>query len=146
MVEGFGGIQGFTRTSASLLNLVLYLVPLAALTMGTLSFTGDKGSTELLFSQPVSRTEVLLGKLLGLIFAVSLSCLMGFSAGGVVAVLANGMEGLLRYVAFVGFSLGLAASCMSTPVLGATPSKRKVKAFGLSGNGAGAPADSEANI
>src|SRR5574338_931275 len=29
------GFQGFARTSASLLNLVLYVIPLVALTMGT---------------------------------------------------------------------------------------------------------------
>ena len=50
MAEGFSGMQNFTRTSASILNLVLYIVPLVSLVMGTLSFTGDKGSTELLFS------------------------------------------------------------------------------------------------
>ncbi|MDH3251252.1 MAG: ABC transporter permease, partial [Ignavibacteria bacterium] len=61
MAEGFSGMQSFTRTSASLLNLVLYIVPLIALTMGTLAFTGDKGSTELLFSQPLSRMDVILG-------------------------------------------------------------------------------------
>lgn len=65
MAEGFSGMQDFTRTSASILNLVLYVVPLVALTMGTLSFTGDKGSTELLYSQPISRAEVLVGKFVG---------------------------------------------------------------------------------
>ncbi len=63
MAEGYSGMEGFTRTSASLLNLVLYIVPLVALTMGTQSFTSDKGSAELLFSQPVSRMEVIIGKL-----------------------------------------------------------------------------------
>ncbi len=37
------GLQNFTRTSASILNLVLYGVPLVALTMGTLSFTTGQG-------------------------------------------------------------------------------------------------------
>src|SRR5512143_1710677 len=60
MAEGFSGMQDFTRTSASLLNLVLYVVPLVALTMGTLSFTGDRGAMELLFSQPLSRSEVVI--------------------------------------------------------------------------------------
>ncbi len=132
MAEGFGGMQGFTRTSASLLNLVLYLVPLVALTMGTLSFTGDKGSTELLFSQPLSRTEILLGKLAGLLFAVVLSSLMGFAAAGVIVVAANGTEGFVRYVAFVAFSLGLAAVFLSISALVATASKRKARAFGVS--------------
>ena len=37
VTAGTVGFQGFTRTSASLLSLVLYVVPLIALTMGTLS-------------------------------------------------------------------------------------------------------------
>jgi Cu-processing system permease protein len=131
MAEGFEGMQGFMRTSASLLNLVLYLVPLVALTMGTLSFTGDKGSAELLFSQPVSRTEVLLGKLVGLFFAMALSSLAGFAAAGIIIVAANGTEGLVRFVAFVVFSLGLAASFLSISALVSTFSKRKARAFGL---------------
>src|SRR5215468_9699057 len=63
---GTTGFQGFARTSASLLNLVLYVVPLVSLIMGTMSFTSEKASSELLFSQPVTRAEILLGKLAGL--------------------------------------------------------------------------------
>ncbi len=74
-------MQNFTCISASLLNLVLYLVPQVALTMGTLSFTGDKGATELLFSQPVLRSEVQLGKLLGVFWPITLSTLIGFTFG-----------------------------------------------------------------
>ena len=99
--EGFSGMQDFIRTTASLLNLVLYIVPLVALTMGTLSFTGDKGSAELLFSQPLSRAEVLIGKWLGVFFSMALSSLMGFSLAGIIVVASNGLEGIARYVSFV---------------------------------------------
>jgi Cu-processing system permease protein len=131
MAEGFSGMQNFTRTSASLLNLVLYIVPLVALTMGTLSFTGDKGSTELLFSQPVSRSEVLLGKLLGVFFSITLSTLIGFTLAGTVVMLASGADGLLRYASFVLLSLLLSLVFLSIAVLVSTASKRKSKAFGF---------------
>ena len=62
VTTGAVGFQGFARTSASLLNMVLYIVPLVALTMGTLSFTSEKSASELLFSQPVTRGEILLGQ------------------------------------------------------------------------------------
>ena len=131
LTEGFSGMQNFTRTSASLLNLVLYIVPLVALTMGTLSFTGDKGSTELLFSQPLSRAEVLLGKWLGVFFSIALSTLIGFSLAGVIVVTASGIEGLTRYVSFVVLSLALSMVFLSIAVLASTMSKRKSKAFGI---------------
>lgn len=132
MAEGFSGMQNFTRTSASILNLVLYIVPLVALTMGTLSFTGDKGSTELLFSQPISRAEVLLGKLLGIFWSIALSTLIGFTLAGVIVASNSGLEGVSRYALFVLLSLGLSLVFLSISVAVATASKRKSKAFGVS--------------
>ncbi|MBI2429839.1 MAG: ABC transporter permease subunit [Ignavibacteriales bacterium] len=132
MAEGFSGMQNFTRTSASILNLVLYIVPLVSLVMGTLSFTGDKGSTELLFSQPVSRAEVLLGKLCGLFLSVSLSMLGGFAVAGILISSINGEEGLIQYGFFVLLSLMLALVFLSIAVVVAVVNRRKSKAFGIS--------------
>ncbi|MEK9137967.1 MAG: ABC transporter permease subunit, partial [Bacteroidota bacterium] len=131
VTEGYSGMQNFTRTSASLLNLVLYIVPLVALTMGTLSFTGDKGSTELLFSQPLSRAEVLLGKWLGVFLSMAISTLIGFALAGVIVVAATGVDGLARYISFVVLSLALSLIFLSISVLTATLSRRKSKAFGI---------------
>ncbi|MER3524751.1 MAG: ABC transporter permease [Ignavibacteria bacterium] len=131
MAEGFSGMQSFTRTSASLLNLVLYIVPLVAFTMGTLSFTGDKGSTELLFAQPVSRNEVMIGKLIGVFFSIALSTLVGFTAAGSVVIAGNGGEGLSRYAMFVFLSLALSFVFLSIAVLSSTIKRRKSKAFGF---------------
>jgi Cu-processing system permease protein len=131
MAEGFSGIQSFARTSASLLNLVLYIVPLVALVMGTLSFTGDKGSTELLFSQPVSRSEVMLGKLLGVFASIALSTLIGFALAGGIILSANSADGLASYSSFVLLSLALALAFLSISVVVATMCKRKAKAFGI---------------
>lgn len=132
MTEGYSGMQSFTRTSASILNLVLYVVPLVSLTMGTLSFTGDKGSMELLFSQPVSRTEVMLGKLLGNFASIALSTLIGFTLAGAIVATNTGADGLGRYALFVVLSLFLALVFLSISVLISVASKRKSKAFGLS--------------
>jgi Cu-processing system permease protein len=131
MTEGFSGMQGFTRTSASILNLVLYIVPLVALTMGTLSFTGDKGSMELLFSQPVSRSQIQLGKLLGLFASISVSTLAGFLLAGAIIVNSSGTDGLAPYAAFVLLSLLLSLVFLSLSVLVATMNSRKSKAFGM---------------
>ena len=130
MAEGFSGMQNFTRTSASILNLVLYIVPLVALVMGTLSFSGDKGSMELLFSQPVSRAEVLTGKLFGLFASLALSTLSGFSIAGIIVMISSGAEGLARYAAFVFLSLLLSLVFLSISLLASTINKRKSKAFG----------------
>lgn len=130
--EGFDGVQNFTRTSASILNLVLYLVPLVALIMGTLSFTGDKGATELLYSQPVLRSEVQLGKLLGVFGSMVISTLTGFTVAGAMIIAAHGPGELLRYAMFVALSLALALVFLCLAVLGATANQRKARAFGVS--------------
>ena len=132
MTEGYAGMQNFTRTSASLLNLVLYIVPLVALTMGTLSFTGDRGSMELLFSQPLSRAEVVVGKLLGVFLSIAIATLMGFTVGGVLVVAGNGPAGLSRYAAMVSLSLLLALAFLALALLVATIAHRKSRAIGVS--------------
>ena len=131
MAEGFAGMDNFTRTSASILNLVLYIIPLVALTMGTLSFTGDKGATELLFSQPVSRREVYCGKLLGLFSSIAISILIGFTLSGILIILVTGTDGMLSYLSFVVLSLALAFIFLVLAVLISTLNRRKPRAFGI---------------
>lgn len=131
VTAGTVGFQGFTRTSASLLSLVLYVVPLIALTMGTLSFTSERSVSELLFAQPVTRTEILLGKLAGLFASMVTSTLIGFGAGGLVIAAKAGSEGAGRYPAFVGLSLLLALAFLSLSALVAFLCQRKARAFGV---------------
>src|SRR5688572_30743196 len=131
VTSGALGFQGFARTSASLLNIVLYIVPLVALGMGTLSFTSEKSASELLFAQPVTRSEVLIGKFVGLFASMFSATVIGFSLAGVVIGLRAGAEGSFRYPALVGFSLLLALIFLSLSALIAAACRRKSKAFGV---------------
>jgi Cu-processing system permease protein len=131
VTEGYAGFQGFERTSASLLSLVLYLVPLVALTMATLSFTEDCGAAELLFSQPVARSEILLGKLLGLCGSLLTALLVGFGLAGAVIAWQVGNEGLLRFLSFAGIASMLALAFLSLGALIAVLSETRARAFGL---------------
>ncbi|HRV95558.1 MAG TPA: ABC transporter permease subunit, partial [Anaerolineae bacterium] len=65
---GYTGFASFGRTAASLVNLVLLVAPLMALTIGAGSLAGERerGTLAYLLAQPVNRAEVLLGKYLGL--------------------------------------------------------------------------------
>jgi Cu-processing system permease protein len=125
------GFQGFARTSASLLNLVLYVIPLVALTMGTLSFTSDGSANELLYAQPVSRFDVVLGKLAGLFAAIVTATFIGFGLAGVVISFKAGNGGASRYPVLVGFSLLLALIFLSLSALISVVCRRKTKAFGV---------------
>ena len=131
MVEGFSGVQGFTRTSASLLNLVLYIIPLVALIMGVMTFTGEDPTLELLFSQPVLRSEIVLGKLLGLFSSFALSTIIGFGVAGFFIASQAGTSGILGYLAFVFLSLLLGFVFLCLSALVSVLARRRTQAIGL---------------
>lgn len=131
VTEAVVGFQGFTRTTASLLNLVLYLIPMISLAMGALSFTGEKGASELLFSQPVTRTEILTGKVGGLFLSIAAATLFGFGAAGLVISQQVGIDGLGRYLAFIGFALLLAAAFVPLGAMVAILAGRRAKGLGF---------------
>jgi Cu-processing system permease protein len=131
MTAGEIGFQGFNRTTASLLSLVLYLIPLVALMMGTQSFLSAGGDDEILFSQPVSRGEVLTGKLLGLFAAMVTATFVGFGLGGLVIATQTDAEDFIGYPIFVALSLVLSLVFLSLSMLVAIGSHRRTRAFGV---------------
>jgi len=110
VLSGGHGVQDFARTAASLVQLVLLLVPLTALVIGVHSLAPEQGAAELLFSQPVARRTILLGKLLGLFEALAAAQAIGFGAAGTVVYSQAGGEGAS------GFLLLVAASLVTTAV------------------------------
>jgi len=109
ILTGGHGVQDFARTAASLVQLVILLVPLASLLMGTLALTPERGASELLFSQPIPRSAVLLGKLLGLFEALAAAQALGFGAAGLVIFSQAGGEGLGTFLLLALGSLVLTA-------------------------------------
>ncbi|MBI2963129.1 MAG: ABC transporter permease [Deltaproteobacteria bacterium] len=124
------GVAGFGRTAASLVNLVLLLVPLIGLTLGALAVAGERerGTLLCLLAQPVAAGEVLYGKFLGLSLALGASLAAGFGAtGAVIAWRAGGaqvgaylaMVGLAALLAMAALALGLLISCLTRSGAGA---------------------------
>lgn len=110
VLSGGQGVQDFARTAASLLQLVLLLVPLTALVIGVMALAPERGAAEIVFSQPVGRGTVLLGKLLGLFQALAAAQALGFGVAGILIHSQSGPEGLQ------GFLLLVAASLVTTAV------------------------------
>ncbi len=129
---GTVGFQGFLRTAASLLNLVLYLIPMVALSMGALSLTGEKGASELLFSQPVTRTEILLGKILGLFLSLAAATLFGFGLAGLIVSAHAGPDGVSRFLAVAGLSLLLALIFLSLGAMAGVLGRTRTRALAFS--------------
>src|SRR5512138_1350231 len=113
ILSGGYGLQDFARTAASLVQLVLLIVPLTALSFGALALTPERGTTEMLFAQPVSRTRILAGRYLGLFISLAAAQAIGFGLAGLVLHGQAGDSGLGAFVVVVVISLVLTAVFLS---------------------------------
>lgn len=122
VTSGYAGFQSFIRTAVSVVNLSGFLVPLFALLLGVFSFLSQREHLELLVTQPVSRSQVILGKYLGLLLTVFAATVLGLGIPGIVISIGVGLEGALGYalvsllalllsVVFVGLSVLIAVLC-----------------------------------
>jgi Cu-processing system permease protein len=75
--------------------------------LGVTSIAGGNESLSLLLAQPVGRTQVLLGKFLGLAAALGLAQALGFGGGGVIVALHGGAEQARGFFVLTVLSLAL---------------------------------------
>lgn len=131
--QGAVGFRSIEFTIASLVSLVIYLIPLIALLLGFDAIVGERerGSLDLLLAHPITRLELLLGKYLGLAAAMALSTITGF---GLVAVLLyrhmHG-AGLFHYAGFMLSSVLLGLAFLSMAVLVSVVARDRTRASGL---------------
>jgi len=131
ILTGGRGVQTFARTAASLLQLVVLLVPLTALVMGAMALASDRGAAELLYSQPVDRRRVLLGRLLGLFEAMVGAQAIGFGLAGMVIFTQAGGEGFGGFMGLVGASVVLTAVflAIAAAIASAAVGERRTRAL-----------------
>lgn len=131
--SGMFGFAGFGRTAASLVNLVSLIVPLMGLTIGAQSLAGEReqGTLAYLLAQPVSRAEVLMGKLAGLGAALLAALLLGFGLAAGLIAWQGGLVEAGRYGLLVGFSLLLALVSLSLGIAISAWSRSGALAVGL---------------
>ena len=111
------GFQSFARVTMSLMSLVLFIVPLTGLLLGVTSLAGGSGGLSLLLAQPVGRGEVLVGKFLGLVAALTVAQAVGFGAGGAVVAYYGGMEQVPGFLVLAGLSILLGALTIAVALL-----------------------------
>ena len=132
VTSGYSGFQDFTRTSASLINLVCFLLPVFALLLGVFSFISNREYLEMMTTQPVSRSTVILGKYLGLLLTVIGSTLVGFSIPGIIFSLMIGTAGALSYIIVVLSSILLGVVFTGISVLIVLLTRRQQISIGIS--------------
>lgn len=113
--QGSVGFRSIDVTIASLVSLVIYLVPLIAVILGYDAIVGEKerGSLELLLSMPITRFEILLGKYLGLAAALACATALGFGAGLLPLAAQLDSSDLFHYMGFVGSAILMGMAFLS---------------------------------
>jgi Cu-processing system permease protein len=126
-------IQAFGRTTATLMNLCLLLSPLVAVVMGALLIAGEqeRGTLEHLLAQPLTRTELLVGKHLGLLAALTAATVAGFVPAGVAIAFAAGPGVLGHYLLFPTLAALAGAAMAAVGVLISVTSRSAVHAQGM---------------
>jgi Cu-processing system permease protein len=131
VTAGYAGFQDFTRTTASIVNLGGFLIPLFALMLGVFSFITNLDYLEVMATQPVSRTRLLFGKYLGLALTVLGASLLGFGLPGIVIALVAGTEGAAQYLLVVAYSSLLGLVFTGLAVLISLAARRRQIALGI---------------
>jgi len=117
--QGAVGFLSIEVTIASLVSLVIYLIPLIALILGFDAIVGERerGSLDLLLSMPITRLELLLGKFLGLSAALASSTVIGFGLVGLLLGFQLSPEAWYHYAGFILSSVLLGMAFLSLAVM-----------------------------
>ncbi|MFW5329027.1 ABC transporter permease [Hydrogenophaga sp. ZJX-1] len=131
--QGQIGPRSIELTIASLVSLVIYLIPLIALLLGFDAIVGERerGSLDLLLALPITRLELLLGKYLGLAGALTLSTVSGFALVALLLYQRFSWAGLYHYAGFVLSSVLLGLAFLSLAVLLSVLARDRTRASGL---------------
>jgi Cu-processing system permease protein len=125
--------HGIDVTVASLVSLVIYLLPLIALILGYDAIVGERerGSLELLLSMPITRFEILLGKYLGLAAALASSTVIGFGAGLLPLAADLTTNDGYHYAGFVFSAILMGLAFLSISMLVSVIALDRVRASGV---------------
>ena len=125
------GLMGFSRTTVSLLNLVIYLVPLMGVLSGVHSLTQRDRAGELIFSQPLSRPRLIFAKFIGQCLAMALGMLFAYSLTGAVIAMRQGGADAGGYILFAALSLLMAAASVGLGMVCAVVTRRSMAGYAL---------------
>ncbi|MCP4153830.1 MAG: ABC transporter permease subunit [bacterium] len=116
---GLAGTQftSLRRTTISLLNLMLFILPLISMLMGTISLAGNRESLEFFLSQPLKRKEFFLGKYMGLASTLFIWIVFGFGGSGMVLASKTGSRGIANFLILMVLSFLLSLAFLSISFL-----------------------------
>jgi Cu-processing system permease protein len=127
---GVIAVQGFARTSVSLLQLTLWTVPLLALLLGAV---GGAECTELEFlaALPAPRARLVFGRWAAWTLALSAALVVGFGAAGIVIGAVAGAAQVWDYLALIGVALLLLSASLAIGTWIGVAARTRARAIGV---------------
>jgi len=128
------GFESFNRTTASLLNLILFLIPVITLLLGGTSISSERelGTMNLVLSKPINATELIIGKYLGIAIVLIASIAIGFGLMGMIIAFTVSAVEAEAYLLFVALSALLALSFLSISMLISVLAQKRITAIIIS--------------
>ncbi len=126
--------DGYTAATGSLLNLILYLLPLMTLLLGSFSLTSEKedGSWELLATYPLGTFAFLAGKFVGMAAVLLTIVAFGFGVTGVMGALGGHPLDAGTFGLFFAFSAGLMVLFLAVALVVGTVAGNRWQALTIS--------------
>lgn len=129
---GGSSLGNMEQTVVTLISLSSLLIPLIAIMLGysTISGESESGALLVVLAYPVRRSEILLGKLLGLGSVLLFSIVAGFGLAGIVIAGMAGTGNAPAYLAFMGLTVLLGMIYLSMSVFFSALCARRVSSLG----------------
>ena len=115
-----------SKAVITIMNIILFIIPLISLIFGTIHFYNSKEFIEFLLTQPVNRKSIFRAEYLGLCISLSI----GFLAGVGIPVMFNGF--LISGIYLIVTGISLTFVFVSIAFLSSVLNKDKVKGIGMS--------------
>lgn len=120
-----------SKVIISLMNVVLFVVPLMATLLGTMYYYNSREFIELLLAQPIPRTRIILGQYLGLTLSLSLSLILGIGLPFLsYGIFRSGDFGSLLILITTGVLLSFTFAAIAFWI--SLKNENRIKGFGLS--------------
>ncbi|MFS0725990.1 ABC transporter permease [Paenibacillus sp. 1P07SE] len=131
LIQSQGYVQGYTGVTGTMLNLIVYLLPLMTLMLGSFSLTGERedGNWELLSAYPVRTWSWIAGKYVGLAVVLLAIIAAGFGAAGLAGWLTGSGFELATYGLLLAFAASLALLFLAVSLVVGTVARNRWQAL-----------------
>jgi Cu-processing system permease protein len=131
LIQAQGDVSGYSGAAGTMVNLVLYLLPLMTLMLGSFSLTGEKedGNWELLSTYPLGTRAFLAGKYAGLSVVLLTIVSFGFGVAGLAGWIVGGGFDFPTYGRLLGFSVCLSLWFLAVSMLVGAVSRNRWQAL-----------------